>query len=65
MRNFDEDTITHAVLASFSNCEDTRLQTVMTSLVQHLHVFARDVRLTEEEWFKGIEFLTQAGQYHD
>jgi hydroxyquinol 1,2-dioxygenase len=33
----------------------------MLSLVRHLHGFAREVKLTEAEWLKGIEFLTQTG----
>jgi hydroxyquinol 1,2-dioxygenase len=37
----------------------------MTSVVQHLHAFARDVQLTEEEWFKGIQFLTDVGHITD
>ena len=65
MRNISEDTITQAVLASFSECKDKRLWTIMTSLVQHLHAFARDVNLTEEEWFKAIQFLTDAGHITD
>ena len=51
MRNINEDTITQAVLASMSQCGDERLRTIMTSLVQHLHSFAREVKLTEDEWF--------------
>jgi hydroxyquinol 1,2-dioxygenase len=65
MRNISEDTITQAVLASFSECKDKRLWTIMTSLVQHLHAFARDVKLTEEEWFKAIQFLTDTGHITD
>jgi hydroxyquinol 1,2-dioxygenase len=65
MRNISEDTITQAVLASFSECTDKRLWTIMTSLVQHLHAFARDVKLTEEEWFKAIQFLTETGHITD
>ena len=41
MRNLNEDTITQAVIASLGGCRDERLRTVMTSLVQHLHSFAR------------------------
>jgi hydroxyquinol 1,2-dioxygenase len=37
----------------------------MTSLVQHLHAFAREVKLTEEEWMQGIQFLTATGQKCD
>jgi len=65
MRNINEDTITQAVIASFANCENARLRTVMTSLVQHLHAFARDVHLTEDEWFKAIKFLTEVGHITD
>lgn len=65
MRNINEDTITQAVIASMSHCDDERLRTVMTSLVQHLHAFARDVKLTEDEWFHAIRFLTEAGHITD
>ena len=27
-----------------------------------MHAFAREVRLTEAEWFAGIDFLTRTGQ---
>jgi len=65
MVNIDEWTITHAVLEAQAGCTDTRLQTVMTSLVRHLHDFAREVQLTESEWFEGIRFLTRAGHITD
>ncbi|MBP0624807.1 intradiol ring-cleavage dioxygenase [Cupriavidus consociatus] len=65
MRNINEDTITQAVIASFAKCENSRLRTIMTSLVQHLHAFARDVHLTEEEWFNAINFLTEVGHITD
>jgi hydroxyquinol 1,2-dioxygenase len=61
MKNITEESITQAVLASLSGCRDERLHTIMTSLVQHLHAFARDVRLTEGEWLSAIRFLTEAG----
>ena len=37
----------------------------MQALVRHLHAFLRDVRLTEEEWKQGIDFLTAAGHITD
>jgi hydroxyquinol 1,2-dioxygenase len=61
MRNLNQFNITQAVLESFAGTPDARLKEIMTSLVQHLHAFARDVKLTEEEWTKGIAFLTQVG----
>lgn len=62
MRNIDEDTITQAVIARHAQAPDARLRDIMTSLVQHLHAFARETQLTEDEWFKGIQFLTDTGQ---
>jgi hydroxyquinol 1,2-dioxygenase len=53
------------VVRSFDRCEDPRLRQLMTSLVRHLHAFARDVRLTEEEWAAAIAFLTAVGHVTD
>jgi hydroxyquinol 1,2-dioxygenase len=65
MRNLNQDTITQAVLARFAGTPDARLKELMTSLVQHLHAFAREVKLTEAEWLAGIHFLTATGQKCD
>ena len=65
MRNLTQDNITQAVLARLADTPDPRLKEIMTSLVQHLHSFAREVKLTEEEWFQGIEFLTRVGHITD
>ena len=65
MRNLNQDTITQAVIERFSHTPDPRLKEIMTSLVQHLHAFAREVRLTEAEWFQGIQFLTDTGHITD
>jgi hydroxyquinol 1,2-dioxygenase len=65
MRNVDEETITQVVLASFAGCRDERLRTLVTSLVQHLHAFVREVRLTESEWVQAIQFFTDIGHITD
>jgi hydroxyquinol 1,2-dioxygenase len=65
VRDINEYSITEAVVSSMTRCADARLQTILTSLVQHLHAFARDVRLTEDEWSKAIAFLTQVGDITD
>lgn len=39
-----------------------RLAQIMASLVKHLHAFAKEVELTQEEWVTGIEFLTATGK---
>ncbi len=62
MREFDDKSITQAVIARLSDCEDPRFKRVMTSLIVHLHDFIRDVKLTEPEWMTAIEFLTDVGK---
>jgi hydroxyquinol 1,2-dioxygenase len=62
MREFDENSITWAVIARLAETDDPRFKRVMTSLITHLHDFVRDVELTEAEWFTAIEFLTDVGR---
>lgn len=59
--NLSGENLTDAVLASFSHCASDRLTQVMSSLIRHLHAFLSDVQLTEEEWSRGIDFLTRVG----
>jgi hydroxyquinol 1,2-dioxygenase len=56
------DDLTRAVVASFDDSVDPRTKTVMSALVRHLHAFAREVKLTEDEYFAAIDFLTRTGQ---
>ena len=65
MRQFNEDPLTAAVVARLKDAKDKRVREIMTSAVKHLHAFAREVNLTEEEWFEGIKFLTAVGQKCD
>ena len=39
-----------------------RLAEIMASLVKHLHAFAKDVELTQDEWGVAVDFLTRTGQ---
>src|SRR3954451_435501 len=57
--------ITDAVQRRFDSCPDARLRTVLQSLVRHLHAFAVEVGLTEDEWRQGIDALTATGQITD
>jgi hydroxyquinol 1,2-dioxygenase len=65
MREFTEDTLTEAVIARLKESKDPRFARIMESAVRHLHAFAKEVELTEEEWFEGIKFLTAVGQKCD
>ena len=62
MREFDERSITQAVIGRLSECDDPRFKRIMTSLVTHLHDFVREARPTEAEWLAAIQFLTDAGK---
>jgi hydroxyquinol 1,2-dioxygenase len=64
-RNLADEELTQAVLTSFGNCTSERFQQIIQSLVAHLHAFASDVQLTEQEWFEGIDFLTRTGHITD
>src|SRR4051812_537261 len=59
---FSEERSAEVVAASFAGTPDARLRRVMTSLVEHLHAFVKDVELTEAEWGFAIDFLTRTGQ---
>jgi hydroxyquinol 1,2-dioxygenase len=63
--DFTEETAADAVVESFGPSTDPRLREALTSLVRHLHAFARDVELTIPEWELAIDFLTRTGQKSD
>jgi len=55
--------LTDEVVSRYKDCPGPRLKEIMISLVKHLHSFACEVKLTEAEWIKGIEFVTRVGQF--
>jgi hydroxyquinol 1,2-dioxygenase len=65
MRNFNEKTITEAVIQRFAQAPDPRVKAVCESLVRHLHDFVREARPTEAEWAYAIDFLTRTGKMCD
>jgi len=65
MRNFNETTITGAVIERIKDAPDARVKAISASLIRHLHDFVRDVRLTEAEWSYAIDFLTRTGKTCD
>jgi hydroxyquinol 1,2-dioxygenase len=60
-----EDNITDLAAERWGTARDPRLAELMTALVRHLHDFAREVRLTEDEWMAAIRWLTATGQISD
>ena len=59
---FSEATSAEVVNARHADCANPRLAEVMSSLVRHLHAFAKDIHLTQPEWDLAISFLTETGQ---
>lgn len=57
-----EREVTPAVLKVMEQTTDPRFRAIITSLVQHLHDFAREVRLTEPEWERAIGYLVELGK---
>lgn len=57
----DEHNITDLAVQRYATAHSPRLAELMTALVRHLHAFAREVNLSEDEWMGAIEWLTRAG----
>jgi hydroxyquinol 1,2-dioxygenase len=60
--NLTEQTLTAAAQQTFDGSTDERFRQLFVALVQHLHDFAREVRLTGEEWFAAMDFLERTGK---
>ena len=62
MADLTVETVTDAVRAQMEDTPDIRLREIMDAAVRHLHAFAREVKLTPEEWLMGIAFMTEVGK---
>src|SRR5580693_5426313 len=58
----DELQLTEAVLAETGRADDPRFREIVQALIQHLHDFAREVRLTEAEFDASISIVARLGQ---
>ena len=65
MRNVGADTITGAVISVCGPQTDPRVRFLLEQLITHIHDFARETKLTHEEWRKAISLLTAAGDITD
>jgi hypothetical protein len=62
LKDLTIDNITENVILINSLCKDARMKYVLERLVSHLHDFARETRLSSDEWMAGIQFLTATGK---
>lgn len=65
MAHVTHESITSDVIRSFDQSSDERFKELISSLIRHLHEFARETSLTHQEWQQGLEFLTRASQFTD
>ncbi len=65
VRNFDEFTITEAVLQRVAAANDPRTRQISEALIRHLHAFVREIAPTQGEWELAIDFLTRTGKMCD
>ncbi|KAJ8059048.1 hypothetical protein OCU04_012027 [Sclerotinia nivalis] len=57
-----DPTFTTNVIKSIGPKTDPRTRQLMSSLIQHIHDFARENELTIDEWMAGVNFVNTIGQ---
>ena len=57
-----QEDVTIAVLSELQRAPDARFREVMSALVRHLHGFAREVKLTEEELRTAARYVNAIGK---
>jgi len=57
-----EKDVTKAVLAELAKAPNPRFREIMGAFVRHLHDFAREVKLTEEEFREAMAYIVKTGQ---
>jgi len=58
-----QEQITDAVLAELARAPNARFKEVMGAFVRHLHDFAREVKLTEQEFQAAVGYIVALGKH--
>jgi len=58
----NEKDVTTAVLSELARAQNPRFREVMSAFARHLHEFAREVKLTEEEFQAAVAYIVQLGK---
>ena len=58
-----EKDITPAVLSELARAKNPRLREIMSAFIRHLHEFAREVKLTEEEFQAAVGYIVALGKH--
>jgi len=59
----NEKDVTKAVLGEVARAPNPRLRELMAAFVRHLHDFAREVKLTEEEFHAAMAYIVSLGKH--
>jgi len=59
----NQQQVTPAVLEAIARSPDPRFREIMSALVRHLHDFAREVKLTEQEFQQAVGYVVALGQH--
>ena len=57
-----EENLTDLAQKQWEACHSPRLRQIMQSLIEHLHGFARDVDLKQDEWLMAVDWLAKTGK---
>ncbi|GAB0137093.1 putative catechol dioxygenase [Epichloe bromicola] len=57
-----DPTFTSRVIKTMGPNMEPRTRQVLSSLITHIHDFAREVELTNDEWMAGVHFINSVGQ---
>jgi hydroxyquinol 1,2-dioxygenase len=58
----NQQQVTEAVLSELQRAEDPRFREIVSAAVRHLHDFAREVKLTEDEFRQACAFIAALGK---
>jgi catechol 1,2-dioxygenase len=59
----NQQDVTKAVLSELARAPNARFREIMAAFVRHLHDFAREVRLTEEEFQAAVGYVVALGKH--
>jgi catechol 1,2-dioxygenase len=59
----NQEDVTKAVLSELERAPDPRFREIMGAFIRHLHAFAREVRLTEQEFQAATAYINALGKH--
>lgn len=65
MASGSDDNLTDLAAQRWATAHSPRMAELMTALVRHVHAFARETGLTEDEWAAAMEWLAATGRISD